>query len=602
MGAILAILGETADPENHERMERMIVRSPYRGEPEQQIAEGLIVATMSLGWDASLGSWRDWLVALQGYISNWDDIATTFALDFAPMRTSAEKIACAYDRLGDSLFSKLRGEFAVLLYNRRSQCLRALTSPVGTRPLFFKQEKDRILFGTEIRQILAASGEKPVLNEAALVNVILNRAIPSEETVYVGISRILPAKIHAFLQTQEVPPIQISYWEPPGAIHDPQRQPDDYTEELTYHLKKAVQRTLPPVPFGLALSGGLDSGAILAFLQELAHEGNSRAPDNINISLIHPGFECDETERIHATLKNIGVTAELINGLYFASDLFYEDFEALDLTTGPGIHDFKVITDQLRMNHRKVLLTGVGGDEWLEGDLHFLADEFRSFHFRSILHDFVPLWRGSSLSLPRFVWRNVIASKWTFPRWRKGPQPEWLGTSWRLPSHKRGEKEGEGHGQKVLPRGSIHTQRELQYAQLTDLHPQIEQFIARQGIEVRHPFMDLDLVEFGFRTPPRVLLGGRGGKGLMRQALKGHLPPEVLNGPNIYWDTLMARHAELTYIPPAANWFLVQRGIIDGNGLTQLIKVRHSDSASEIRLFELWWFENFCQRFKCNQE
>lgn len=597
MGAILAILGDSTDPENYGRMERMIARSPYRGAAEQQVTEGLILATMSMGWDASMGSWQDWLVALQGYITNWDDLAALHSLDFDPTNTCADKIARAYERLGDSLFGKLRGEFAMLLYNRRSRYLVALTSPVGTRPLFFKQEKDRILFATEIRQILAATGEKPVLNEAAMVNVILNRAVPSEATVYAGISRILPARVYTFSPDQAAAPKGVSYWEPPEIIYTPRRHRDDYAEELRQHMKKAVERALPPVPFGLALSGGLDSGAILAFLHELAQGGNSLASECDIISLIFPGFECDESQHIQATLNKIGTTAALINALYIATDWFNEDLEALDISMGPGIHDFKMMTDSIQLSHRNVLLTGVGGDEWIEGDLRYLADELRSFHLLSILREFVPLWRTSGVTLPRFIWRNVVAPKWTLPRWKKGTPSDWLGIKWRAFNTRYDLKNGEGHGGKGFPRGRIHIHRELQFAQFTDLHPQVEQFIARQGIEVRHPFMDFDLVEFCLRIPPQELIARTGGKGLMRRALDGYLPHEVLHGSNVYWDCLMLRHAELADIPPAANWSLVRRGILDHEGLTQLESLKHTDPLPALRLFDLWWFENFCRRF-----
>lgn len=597
MGAILAILGDSTNPENHWRMERMIVRSPYRGAAEQQITEGLILATMSMGWDASLGSWKDWLVAIQGYITNWDDLAALHSLDFDPSSNSADKIAQAYESMGNSLFGKLRGEFAVLLYNRRSRHLIALTSPVGTRPLFFKQEKDRFIFATEIRQILAPTGEKPVLNEAAMVNVILKRAIPSEETVYVGISRILPARVYTFSQAQEVAPKGVSYWKPPETSYEPHRSQDQYVEELRHHMKKAVERALPPVPFGLGLSGGLDSGAILAFLRELAREGNSLASECANISVVFPGFDCDESERIQATLTKTETTAEIVNGLYFATDWFDEDLEALDLTTDPGIHDFKVITEPLQMTQKKVLFTGTGGDEWLTGDLRYLADDLRSFRLLSIIRDFIHLWRGSQVTLPRFIWRNIIALNRPFPHRKEGTPSDWLGHKWRSFYRLGDVVGGGGFGEKTPPRGSTLIRRILHITQLTDLHPQIEQFVARQGVELRHPFMDLDLVEFGFRIPSRELIARRGRKELMRKALDACLPKKVLHGRKSNRDCLAARDAERAIISPVTSWSLVRRDILDLEGLTRLETSRRTDQRSAARLFELWWFENFCRRF-----
>jgi len=598
MGAILAILGDSSDPANREGMHRMIGRSPYRGAPNRLVAEGLILASMTLGWDAALGSWGDWLVAIHGYISNWKEIAERFALEPGSDNSEAEMLARAYGHLGDGLFGHLRGEFAILLFNRRSRFLLALTSPVGTRSLFYKRENGRVLFATEIRQILAATGETPALNEAVLVETLLNHPVPTGEMVYQGVLRILPAQIHRFSPGEEAVQKTVPYWEPPVTDHGPGRIRSDYADELRQHLKNAVVRALPSVPFALGLSGGLDSGAILAFLQELANGGNALASQCSVVSVLYPGFECDESSRIEATLARTGAKAESVNGLYSAAEFLDEDMEAIDLTTGPGIHDFKVIADPIPVSHRNVLLTGLGGDEWLTGDARYLADDLRAFRLLPLLRDFLPLWRRSGISLPRFVWRNVVASKRPFAGWGRGTPPEWLGLGWRATSRHSYESNGGGSGIADFPRGQKLVQTQLRLGQFTDLHPQIEQIISRQGLEIRHPFMDLDLVEFGFRTPSRELLARKGRKALMREALDGYLPMEVLSGPKVSSACLTARDALQAVISPPRSWSLVRRGILDLAALERLEASRSALPSSASRLLELWWFERFCARFE----
>ena len=136
MGAILAILGEAGDPELGGRLQRMIECSPYRGEPEFLIEGPLAIGIQSMGWDASLHLGGNWLVAFHGYIGNWGELAPLHGWNFPEDANNAHKIAIAYEVLGNALFSKLRGEWAVMILDRRRGELLAARDVVGCRPMF----------------------------------------------------------------------------------------------------------------------------------------------------------------------------------------------------------------------------------------------------------------------------------------------------------------------------------------------------------------------------------------------------------------------------------------------------------------------------------
>ena len=194
MGAIVAILGEAGDPELAERLQRMLARSPYRGESQFLVEGPLAIGIQSMGWDASLHSAGNRLVAFHGYIGNWDELAAERGWRFPEHASNARKIAVAYEDLGDRLFARLRGEWAILIWNRRERVVLAARDVVGCRPLFLHQHNERVFFATEIRQALAGSQASPRLNPRAPADYLLFRFPENGRTFFEDV-RILPGGV-----------------------------------------------------------------------------------------------------------------------------------------------------------------------------------------------------------------------------------------------------------------------------------------------------------------------------------------------------------------------------------------------------------------------
>ena len=106
MGAILAILGDTTDPELARRLEDMIARSPHRGTPKRHVENGFALATISLGWDSSLAAVGDRVTAFHGWIGNWPELASEHGLQWTADDSDAAKMAVAYEALGEAPAAK----------------------------------------------------------------------------------------------------------------------------------------------------------------------------------------------------------------------------------------------------------------------------------------------------------------------------------------------------------------------------------------------------------------------------------------------------------------------------------------------------------------
>jgi len=125
----------------------------------------------------------------------------------------------------------------------------------------------------------------------------------------------------------------------------------------------------------------------------------------------------------------------------------------------------------------------------------------------------------------------------------------------------------------------------------------IEQQGAWHGLDVRHPLLDLDIVEFGFAVKPRALVAGRCNKWLVRQAMADRLPPVVTERiETTVFTAIFSRESELLRgLPSPEDWTLSRLGVVDAGALKSLLATTSSEQ-SVFELIRLWWLEVFLMR------
>ena len=125
----------------------------------------------------------------------------------------------------------------------------------------------------------------------------------------------------------------------------------------------------------------------------------------------------------------------------------------------------------------------------------------------------------------------------------------------------------------------------------------IEQQAARHGIEIRHPLMDLDVIDFGFAVEPRELVAGRCYKWLLRRAVAERLPVEVTGRiETTEFNSIFIREEGLLKrLPPGPEWQLVQLGVADAEVIDSRLTGAYSRSAT-FEMIRLLWLESFIQR------
>jgi asparagine synthase (glutamine-hydrolysing) len=193
-------------------------------------------------------------------------------------RSDTEVIVNGWHAWGPKIFSRLRGMFALALWDRRSQCLILARDRLGKKPLYYAPSDTGFLFGSEIKALLAWPGLSRRADLSAVDHYLTLGYVPAPQTAFSGI-RKLPAAHYLIVERRVdgsfVAPELVRYWrlpEPRAARRH--RRAADLQRELVAQLEEAVRmRLISDVPLGAFLSGGVDSSAVVAMM---AHVGGGK--------------------------------------------------------------------------------------------------------------------------------------------------------------------------------------------------------------------------------------------------------------------------------------------------------------------------------------
>ncbi|MDQ6701130.1 MAG: asparagine synthase-related protein, partial [Acidobacteriota bacterium] len=352
----------------------------------------------------------------------------------------------------------------------------------------------------------------------------------AEETLYRGILRLPPAHCLS-VEAEKIEKRRYFDIDPGKEIR--YRDDSEYAERFLEILNEAVRcRLRSCTPVGVTLSGGLDSSSVAALA---AKGGRGSAPFEA-FSLVFPGRSCDESVYIGHMLAHAGIRgnsyapAELPASYYIAQTKRYFDFP--DYPNGGMAHE---LTAGAREKGFRVLLTGLGGDEWLMGSFYHYADLLRRFRIR----DFVQKLRtNAELSGPRFSWRTILrfglwplAPGWLQSRFAGALQqnriPDWIEPEFA----RRAGLAERLRNRAAAPAFRTFAQRDL-HSILTSgwrIHAlEMENRAASSaGIEHRHPFSDRRVLEFALALPEEQRWRGDRTKFILREAMRSTLPEQI---------------------------------------------------------------------------
>jgi asparagine synthase (glutamine-hydrolysing) len=292
--------------------------------------------------------------------------------------TDTEVIVHLYEDFGAECVSSLRGMFAFAIYDERKRCLLLARDRLGIKPLHYAQSGESLLFGSEIKSILAAAPELKELNHPALRQYFTWGYIPTPLTAFKNVHKLPPGHL---LEWSDGRVETRQYWDVPVyGTHDP-RSEESCLEELEHVLAEAVRiRLIADVPLGALLSGGVDSSTIVALMARASPRpvktftiGFSSQDFNeaLYARLVSRRFETEHHELV--------VKPDIRETLFSLTESLEEPFG--DSSMIPTYH-----VSRLARQHVTVALSGDGGDELFAGYDRY-AVNFRRSHV-----DFLPEW------------------------------------------------------------------------------------------------------------------------------------------------------------------------------------------------------------------
>ena len=185
-------------------------------------------------------------------------------------KCDTEVIIHGYKQWGNDVLNHLNGMFGLAIWDVRKQRLVIARDAFGIKLIYYKIDGGRVSFGSEIRAVVAAENEKPEADPVSLNLFLRYRYTPSPYTIFKGIRKLAPGTMLLFERGSHSLRRWYNYKPAPFS---PMKSASEATEELSELYKRSVKRQLlSDVPLGLLLSGGVDSGLLLALMTQFGKD------------------------------------------------------------------------------------------------------------------------------------------------------------------------------------------------------------------------------------------------------------------------------------------------------------------------------------------
>jgi asparagine synthase (glutamine-hydrolysing) len=294
--------------------------------------------------------------------------------------SDTEVIVHLYEDLGADCVQQLRGMFAFALYDFRQDSLLLARDRLGKKPLYYALRNRCLLFGSEIKALLAVEPDLTKVEPAALLDFFSVGYIPDPKTAFAYIFKLPPGHVLEFRSGQ----VYVKrYWDLPTYGGKDPGSEEACLEELEQRLSEAVRiRLLSEVPLGALLSGGVDSSVVVALM------ARASGPTVKTFSI---GFaEEDFSEAAHA--RAVAQTFGTEHREFTVEPELTETVELLTASMEEPFADSSIVPTyhvcRMARQHVTVVLSGDGGDELFAGYDRYLV------HLGRQRYEWIPAWAG----------------------------------------------------------------------------------------------------------------------------------------------------------------------------------------------------------------
>ena len=547
-----------------------------------------------------------WLV-FNGEIYNFRELRAELERNGHRFSTNSdtEVIVHLYEDMGSDCVLKLRGMFAFAIYDERRRRLLLARDRLGIKPMHYAFSDGRLLFGSEIKAILAAEPELASVDQRALWQYLYFGYIPDPATAFHSIHKLPPGHLLEFEDGE----IRVrKYWDLPEYGTHPPRSEEECLEEMEYRLAEAVRiRLIADVPLGALLSGGVDSSTVVALMAR----ASSGPVKTFSIGFKHTEF--NEAPYARLVAERFGTEHQ---ELILDPDVV-QTVETLTRSLEEPFGDSSMLPTYyiscLARQHVTVALSGDGGDEAFAG-----YERYR-IHLQERSFDWIPGWAGRwyreqvhprlpysvparnlaySISLPWQVRYTEGLSLQSFDR-----EMNLLSDDFRAAALGSADPFSTFRG--YVDRAPAHDPvSQLLYLDTKtylagDILTKVDRMSMATSLEVRVPILDHLFLEWVTGLAPEWKMRGSNQKyifrklaervGVPREALYRHKQGFAL--PLVHWIRNELKELVLTTLLEPRT---LQRGYFNANGVRRLLDEHfqgrrdHSARIWRFLMFELW--------------
>ena len=471
-------------------------------------------------------------VVFNGEIYGYQDIKGKITYNYKTT-SDTELLLALYSHYQGNMLQHLPGVFSFAIWDNKSQSLFCARDRFGEKPFYYARGKnDEFIFASEIKAILATGLVEPTINPTAFGHYIERFYVKPNETIYNNIFSLPPAHSLSFCNgTLKIE----NYWQIPeqnNAIK-PYEAKEQFRHLFNQSVKKQLIADVPVVAF---LSGGLDSTSVVTAAKEF----------NPNLKVLSFQFdeENDETPIARATARKLGLDIECIKLASFnPAEMLWKMVDVYDEPFADSSNIPTYLISKQAVSHAKVCLTGDGGDELLGGYEHWYKP---LLYFSKANNSYIQ--KETVFTWAKIFWKLGLKSKATqyfnlydaICRYKDQPsiiEAHYLQTAFFKPEEIRELYKVKSKIQEYLTRFSpTNDVSDAMRMDVLDFMPgdilvKTDRASMANSLELRAPFLDVDLAEFCLTLPAKFKIDKNSSKLLLRETFGSEWNRSVIKAP-----------------------------------------------------------------------
>jgi asparagine synthase (glutamine-hydrolysing) len=499
------------------------------------------------------------VLTFNGEIYNFQQVRAELVSMGHRFRTSGdtEVILAAWRQWGVRCLDRLNGMFAFAIYDQRTQQLFMARDRLGVKPLYYAPLPDgSVIFASELKGLLAHPALRRTPDPQAVDDYLAFGYVPDHRCFVAGVKK-LPAGHYLMLERGKPMPAPVQYWDVDFSTRA-RGSVADLEAELMHHLREAVaSRMIADVPLGAFLSGGVDSSTVVALMAERSTQAVKTCSIGFDVAALDESdYARRIAERFATDHRSRMVSPDDIAIIDQVAAQFDEPFADASM-----LPTFRVC--QLARESVTVALSGDGADEAFAGYRRHVFHHGEE-RVRSLLPQGLrgPVFGTLGALYPKADWapRPLRAKSTLLSLARSAAQgyTDAVGVTGHAQRHALYSDSqikalsgyrGEDHMIALMEAAPARTGLDAaQYADMKlwlpgDILTKVDRTSMAVSLEAREPLLDYRLIEFAATLPDAMRVRGGQGKWLMKRAMRGTLPDDILYRP------------KMGFVSPIAQWF-----------------------------------------------